>query len=82
MDRKKILDGLIKLEALFNKSYTPSQIDVISEKLTSWNEKQFDFAINGCMENCHWLPTLANIYEQERSSDDAKLRKLGIEIEH
>jgi len=65
MTKQKVVHGMKRLEKAFNKEYSAGQAEIWVEKFSKWNEKDFHSCIEGCIERCTFLPTIADVYKQK-----------------
>ncbi|MFA7718260.1 MAG: hypothetical protein WC875_06110 [Candidatus Absconditabacterales bacterium] len=68
MTKQNVVHGMKRLEKAFNKQYSQGQVEIWIEKFSSWKEKDFFKHVEGCIEKCIFLPTIADVFNQRQES--------------
>lgn len=62
-----MLNGISKLQKVYNKEFTGDQVEVWGEYFRYWEVKEFNDALDMCIKTCRFLPTIADMYEFSKS---------------
>lgn len=70
MTKEWMLRGMRKLQDVYDKQYTEGQIKVWGEFFCNWELDTFNNAIDFCIKNCRFLPTIADMYIFLKKEDE------------